>query len=326
MKKLFFIIIFCFPVFFGGELVMAQTSVTPDLDTLLQPTSCTSGDKDCYQLLEYIPLETGPINSVNVSASGEEGIAGFLNFMFEIGIGVAGVLGVVMLVIYGFRYAANDNNINTFSVLKQRIYNVILGLLLLLGTFVILNTINPDLLILSPEIRSVTLDIDEYGDGFDPFEDDGGAVSTTPPPKGLKTTECTEGFESVGYNEVICKSIASKVKKILTDAKAAGVPLGIKDGYRSEAEQIFLRNRNCKCGNNKDCIYNKPTKQCRPETAKPGRSNHQSGVAIDFMCNGGKVYRNGSCFKWLNTNASKPEYGPLYNLPNEPWHWSTNGR
>ncbi len=161
MKKLFFIIIFCFPVFFGSELVMAQTSVTPDLDSFLQPTSCSSGDKDCYQLLEYIPLETGPINSVNVSASGEEGIAGFLNFMFEIGIGVAGVLGVVMLVIYGFRYAANDNNINTFSVLKQRIYNVILGLLLLLGTFVILNTINPDLLILSPEIKTVEFKVVE---------------------------------------------------------------------------------------------------------------------------------------------------------------------
>jgi hypothetical protein len=29
-----------------------------------------------------------------------------------------------------------------------------------------------------------------------------------------------------------------------------------------------------------------------------------------------------ACFNWLQTNAAS--YG-LYNLPSEPWHWSTNG-
>jgi hypothetical protein len=101
--------------------------------------------------------------------------------MFEIGIGIAGVLGVVMLVIYGFRYAANDKNINTFTRLKEKIGSVILGLLLLLGIFVILNTINPDLLIVEPEIGDVTLTINnlEGGDGI--FLSGGGTAAISIP-------------------------------------------------------------------------------------------------------------------------------------------------
>jgi hypothetical protein len=64
-----------------------------------------------------------------------------------------------MLTIYGFQYAANDKNIATFEVLKERITKVILGLLLLLGIFVILNTINPDLLIVEPSIDEQTLNV-----------------------------------------------------------------------------------------------------------------------------------------------------------------------
>jgi hypothetical protein len=64
-----------------------------------------------------------------------------------------------MLTIYGFQYAANDKNIATFEVLKEKITKVILGLLLLLGIFVILNTINPDLLIVEPRIDEQTLNV-----------------------------------------------------------------------------------------------------------------------------------------------------------------------
>ncbi|MEY2426157.1 MAG: hypothetical protein QOI61_1729, partial [Actinomycetota bacterium] len=32
--------------------------------------------------------------------------------------------------------------------------------------------------------------------------------------------------------------------------------------------------------------------------------------------------RSNPAFKWLAANAKT--YG-LYNLPSEPWHWSTNG-
>jgi hypothetical protein len=51
---------------------------------------------------------------------------------------------------------------------------------------------------------------------------------------------------------------------------------------------------------------------------------HERGLAIDFSCNGGGAIRYGNeCWNWLAAHAN--EYG-LYNLPSEPWHWSTTGR
>jgi hypothetical protein len=49
---------------------------------------------------------------------------------------------------------------------------------------------------------------------------------------------------------------------------------------------------------------------------------HEQGLAIDFTCGGSTVSSGGACFSWLTTHAAA--YG-LYNLPSEPWHWSTDG-
>jgi LAS superfamily LD-carboxypeptidase LdcB len=59
---------------------------------------------------------------------------------------------------------------------------------------------------------------------------------------------------------------------------------------------------------------------CRPPTAKPGTSQHEVGLAIDFSnCSS----RSSACFQWLAGNAAR--FG-FHNLPVEPWHWSTTGR
>ncbi len=173
-KKYIVLVSIICSLFIFGHQVIAQndpTVVVPPVITT-DPTpvigsykgNCNpTTDENCYQFLEALPTSEGDLTSVNTSATGKEGkgLGGFITFAFEIGVGVAGVLGVVMLTIYGFQYAANDKNIATFEVLKERITKVMLGLLLLLGIFVILNTINPDLLIVEPGIKPVQLVINE---------------------------------------------------------------------------------------------------------------------------------------------------------------------
>jgi hypothetical protein len=161
MKK--FLIISLFFLSFIPVIVAADpTNIDPDVGTTLT-TNCPSDTPDCYQLLEPIKLSDElTINSIDTAVNAAEGggIGGFMNFLFEVAIGIAGVLGVVMLVYYGFRYAANDKNINEFSQLREKVTNVVLGLLLLLGTFVILKTINPDLLIVEPVFSPVELKLE----------------------------------------------------------------------------------------------------------------------------------------------------------------------
>jgi D-alanyl-D-alanine carboxypeptidase len=123
-----------------------------------------------------------------------------------------------------------------------------------------------------------------------------------------------------GNGIMVNVQIVDQVSRLLNDAGGAGINLG-GHGYRSSAGQIATRRANC--GSSDYDIYEKPASACRPPTARPGRSMHERGLAIDFTCDGSLISsRSNPCYRWLANNAAS--YG-LYNLPSEPWHWSTNG-
>lgn len=88
-------------------------------------------------------------------------------------------------------------------------------------------------------------------------------------------------------------------------------------GYRSSSTQLWLRRAHC--GALPWEVWQKPSGQCTPPTASPGRSMHEIGEAVDFA---GVTSRDHPTFLWLAEHAA--EYG-FSNLPSEPWHWSTNG-
>ncbi len=109
------------------------------------------------------------------------------------------------------------------------------------------------------------------------------------------------------------------IKGQLTDMMNAAAADGVRlwgGGYRDPAQQIELRRQHC--GSSYYAIYQMSPGACRPPTARPGQSQHEIGLAIDFSpCGyGSPMYR------WLKGNASR--FG-FYNLPSESWHWSTTG-
>ena len=122
------------------------------------------------------------------------------------------------------------------------------------------------------------------------------------------------GFQ---VNSVIADETAG-----LVDAMAAeGFELG-GWGYRTHQSQISLRRAHC--GSTRYAIWEMPASRCRPPTARPGRSNHERGLAIDFTYNGRIISSRGSAVFQAMTRIAA-QYG-LKNLPSEPWHWSVNGR
>lgn len=116
-----------------------------------------------------------------------------------------------------------------------------------------------------------------------------------------------------GSNVNLNKAIAAKFKAMRQAAKReAGISISAADelgggygSYRSQAMQAELVRRGY-------------------PAAPVGRSMHQWGLAIDFACNGKNFNSSGAkCQNWIKQNA--PRFG-FYNLPSEPWHYSTNGR
>ncbi len=101
---------------------------------------------------------------------------------------------------------------------------------------------------------------------------------------------------------------------------AEGFTLG-GGGYRSIESQIRLRRANC--GTSEYAIWEMPASRCRPPTARPGLSQHELGLAVDFTHNG-RVLRSRSSEVFQTLSRIAPQFG-FYNLPSEPWHWSTTG-
>ena len=266
-----------------------------------------------YKLLAPI----GDIKCVDPSGQNKDCIKGtlqdYFNTIVRLAIALAGVLAIIMIIIKGIQYMG-DESIFGHTEAKDGIMKAVLGLIIALGSYALLNTIDSSLLGGDGlNVQSLEIDIEEETEPL---------VEYIQPGIGTKVTGCTSGTADVkipwGTPATIstCKDISVKLAQMLTDANKAGHKIS-GASFRSIEKQIALRKKN-----NCPDIYNSPSSACRPPTARPGHSMHERGLAIDFNCNGGKMEGSG-CFTWLKQNASK--YG-FYNLRSEPWHWSTTGK
>ncbi len=142
-------------------------------------------------------------------------------------------------------------------------------------------------------------------------------------------------------------AIEADVDRLISDARQDGIDLG-GGSYRTFEAQIELRLAHCGGPVPPDVVvpgpealpeeiaaydaavaawthhvvHEVPAGACSPPTATPGNSEHQLGLAIDFTEGGAILTRSSPGFAWLVEHAE--DYG-LFNLPSEPWHWSTTG-
>jgi zinc D-Ala-D-Ala carboxypeptidase len=108
-------------------------------------------------------------------------------------------------------------------------------------------------------------------------------------------------LEKVGdTNHKLWAPAAESLNKMITDAKAQGVKIGITDSYRSYTEQVDVARRKG--------LYSQGGL-----AAKPGTSEHGWGMATDLDL-------NNKAQAWMRANGEK--YGFVENTPREPWHWA----
>jgi len=257
---------------------------------------------DTYTLLAPIgELKEAPKN-----------IGDYFNTIFKIAIGLCGALAVIMIVIGGVQYMGNESIFGQTEAKKQ-ITTAILGLIIALASYALLNTLNPALLGKDGvTIAQVSAEIEEP-----PMLQESSDI----PAPGTTVNQCASGIEKItmsnGSTMHLCKSISAKVLSGLNSAIASGIKLS-GAAFRSKTDQVALRTKN-KCPD----VYKSPASACIPPTALPGTSMHESGLAIDFKCEGNTIRaRDNKCFLWLSANAGS--FG-LQNFSKEPWHWSTNG-
>jgi hypothetical protein len=129
---------------------------------------CTLLHEEGYLMTKKIVLQEG-LKAKFTAVNTKDGLGGIINSIIAFGIGIGGVLAVAMIMYEGFLYMKEkkEGNVEKVSSAKTRITNTVLGFLLLLSIYVILRTINPELLNLTPRIDASSLDVQDRADNPD---------------------------------------------------------------------------------------------------------------------------------------------------------------
>ncbi len=123
-----------------------------DLGTGSSPVATCTDGADGYCLL-------APIGGVTRISDAD--LANFFDMIFKILIGLIGTLSVIMIFFGGVQYMSTDA-LQGKQEGRERIQNAVLGLIIALGSYAILNTINPKLLNFTFGIDKVSI---EYAGG-----------------------------------------------------------------------------------------------------------------------------------------------------------------
>lgn len=152
-------------LFFAPIFAFAQiTGVTPIGQLLPQDGSIS------YQLL-------APIGGL----TGAPTLSQYLQGMFRFLIGLSGALAVIMIVICGIKYMGSGDNSGARSDARECIKNALFGVLIAIGAWMLLNTINPQTL-----NNNFIVPQHQLQDGTPPDEKPGTGARpaiVTPPPK-----------------------------------------------------------------------------------------------------------------------------------------------
>lgn len=140
------------------------------------PSGCPEGqilnlERKCVSNQNYVLL--APINvegGITEFDPAQEGALGkYLNLMIKIIIGLSGVMAVMMFVIGGIEYMTSEL-VHSKESAKSRMTGAVLGLVIALGAYALLNTINPDLLNTDLKIENAKITVSLGGESSEPFK------------------------------------------------------------------------------------------------------------------------------------------------------------
>lgn len=138
------------------------------------------------------------------------------------------------------------------------------------------------------------------------------------------------------------RDAAYTLSLMLEEARAQGVSLYPQECYRTLSSQASAYDRRCPIveeevtkidpitGEEEVIKVNRNRSCSGPPIARPGRSNHGWGRAIDFGTGRRVLSCGDSALAWLQENAARygwvhPSWAHCGRSTQEPWHWEWGG-
>lgn len=123
------------------------------------------------------------------------------------------------------------------------------------------------------------------------------------------------------------------LQAIFDDARAAGLQLFVRDGYRTREEQQQLLNNKISAYQDEGYSRFEAEKLAKEWVALPGTSEHEIGIAVDINADSSVSSQN-AVYSWLENNSYKygfikrypPDKTDITGVSNEPWHYRYVGK
>lgn len=252
-------------------------------------------------------------------------IAEYINGLYKYGFGIAGILAAIMLMAGGVIWLISAGDASKITQAKDLMTGSVVGLIILSTSYIILSTINPQLVSLKPisikmverlaesEVRTK---IDEgenpYQAGCDASRKGDHSVCEqygNNPPENMKIIP--------GTNDLTTEVVLAKYQSAMACVRQLNNNkdlFKVTSAWRSPERQLSL------------------FKQLgHPQAAYPCCSNHGKGTALDL------ARIDSAVMTWAHNDDTglttcMNAQGLYANLkgqgtsPNEPWHWSLSGR
>lgn len=133
-----------------GFWTIALAACNDNCKACLTTAECNGSDAHCtwYEAKSecFKGLETDwPPAPGGIDLTGESTLPEFINYVFLWGVLLGGLAAFLVLILAGFQYLTSVGDPTKMQEARNRITSAIVGLVLLLSTFIILNTLNPEL-------------------------------------------------------------------------------------------------------------------------------------------------------------------------------------
>ena len=316
-------------LFTGSEWVAESVSPSADIcetfcityaSNLPAATTLASSTHTKYETDKFTPVvpRLGVDIGLEFSTPTKEGEKLSINFIGEYItavyswlIGIAVVFAVVIVIVGGIQYMVSGGSKQGVTELKKRIGNALIGLVLLLGSYVILYTTNPQLTFFEPlrvdYVAFVELPLEEQADlAVDPnveklcdniesckdwctLTSDGTdqaalegelpslATNGMASPDELVSISGINGLETSHSGHLILPAVLDMLKSAATAARAEGVTLYVVSSYRPLLQQLKLACDEIRAADTAGRTPKIPT-----AIAWPGSSAHGTGSAVDI--------------------------------------------
>lgn len=198
---------------------LQQPSVTsqPTQQTNTQSKS-SGGTNSAYTPLQPVKLPNGK------DLYGGASITDYLKTIYSFGIAIAGALAVIMIVLAGIRYMLDEAFTSKAEAIKQ-IQAAFTGLLIALSSYVLLYTINPELVKLNFNLKPLTA---PSSNGLDPTQLTLGGPIDTSLGAGIGGSISSNSLKGTSFPSVSGLS-DSEVETMVLNSGIASLPLSEED-------------------------------------------------------------------------------------------------